>query len=255
MVDKPMMFNDDLGKYVKDNHIRFLSYRNADFRHVKQLSNFVGFHVVRDPRDLLVSAYFSHLYSHPTKNWPALVSHRSKLMSMEKDEGLLLDMQFNQIYMDEMYTWDYQVKNVLQLRMEDIVKQPLSHFRTVFRFMGLMISNPTDNLELLLRKVVRRTARFVKSNICIYNQKLTEKQLIEILNSQDFIKKTGGRAAGQEDVKSHYRKGVSGDWVNHMKEMHIQYFIEHYNPVLLKLGYETDANWAEPYLISAKARD
>jgi hypothetical protein len=48
---------------------------------------------------------------------------------------------------------------------------------------------------------------------------------------------------GDQDVQSHYRKGLSGDWVNHFTPAHVQYFKEHYNDVLFGLGYERDPNW------------
>ena len=61
---------------------------------------------------------------------------------------------------------------------------------------------------------------------------------------EDLINaKTGGRRRGDEDPGSHYRKGAPGDWIHHFTAEHRQYFKKRYNDVLLKLGYERDANW------------
>jgi hypothetical protein len=54
----------------------------------RYLENFKGFHVIRDPRDICVSAYYSHLYSHPVENWPELNELRSRLLQVTKEEGL-----------------------------------------------------------------------------------------------------------------------------------------------------------------------
>jgi hypothetical protein len=97
--------------------------------------------------------------------------------------------------------------------------------------------------------------RLSGSQKVLHDSKLSDKALKEILSGQDFKKKTGGREAGQEDKKSHYRKGVSGDWVNHMKAVHLKYFVAHYNPVLLKLGYESDPDWATAYLEKLEASE
>lgn len=45
-----------------------LTFRNADEeirRSVAQSGSYRGFHVIRDPRNMLVSGYSSHFYSHP----------------------------------------------------------------------------------------------------------------------------------------------------------------------------------------------
>jgi len=46
------------------------------------------------------------------------------------------------------------------------------------------------------------------------------------------------------DEYSHYRLGVPGDWRKHFEPVHIEYFKKLYNPLLLKLGYESDEGWS-----------
>src|SRR5580700_2887646 len=69
--DHDSAFRGDILSWRKDQSFDFWSYINADYTFVRGVK-LKGFHVVRDPRDLIVSAYFSHLYSHPDQNWPRL---------------------------------------------------------------------------------------------------------------------------------------------------------------------------------------
>ena len=69
----------------------------------------------------------------------------------------------------------------------------------------------------------------------MYNEKIIE--------LKSFKRMSGGRKKGQENVKNHFRKGVPGDWRNHLTQAQIEVFKEKYNPVLLKLGYESESNW------------
>jgi hypothetical protein len=102
------LFNDSL-ESIKNHQIDFLSYINADIENVKKLeNNFIGFHVVRDPRDIVVSAYYSHLYSHPVGGgWPELIEHRKNLQNSSKDKGLFLEMDFlDNFVFQNLYKWD-----------------------------------------------------------------------------------------------------------------------------------------------------
>ena len=72
-VNGPPLFDHNLKSFVEGKKIEFLSYTNANIKFVNRLENFTGFHVIRDPRDIIVSAYFSHLHSHPTDIWPELI--------------------------------------------------------------------------------------------------------------------------------------------------------------------------------------
>lgn len=68
--------------------------------------------------------------------------------------------------------------------------------------------------------------------------------LKEILTKKSFRRLSGGRRRGQENVQSHYRKGIPGDWRNHLEAVHIRAFKSDHNDLLVKLGYETDDNWS-----------
>ena len=97
-------FGGDLERYVREQKIDFLLYGNADFQQVQRLpvEKIRAFHYVRDPRDIVVSAYFSHRNSHSTEAWPELVEYREKLRSCSKEEGLFLELEFRAHQFEEM---------------------------------------------------------------------------------------------------------------------------------------------------------
>lgn len=240
-------FGDDLGAYVAREGVDFVSYVNADLPFTRSLPEFRGFHVVRDPRDLIVSAYFSHKHSHPTGDWPELIAHRDTLNKVSQDEGLLLEMEFNREYLEEMAAWDYGQENVLELRQEQISPDPYNAFLRIFAFLGVLDEEhfgKSRQLPFLFKASTNVLYRHGKLPFRRPMSSYPGERLLGIVYDNRFEKYAGGRKAGEEDVSSHYRKGQAGDWMNHFKPAHVQRFKEQYNDLLLKLGYETDADWS-----------
>ena len=246
------MFDHDLQAAVINRKIDFLSYTTARIQYVRQLSKVTGVHVIRDPRDIAVSAYYSHLHSHPTEEWPWLVEHRQRLQNCSKDEGLLLEMKYRRDQFQGMLDWDYSHPGILELRMEDMMEAPYRSFLKIFQFFGILNENPVTARRMLAylpRLAINRrmflVANATKGRIhaAVGNGKLPAERLLGFVLQNDFQKKAGGRKEGEEDVRSHFRKGVAGDWKNHFKDCHRKYFKTHYSNLLIKLGYERDQNW------------
>jgi hypothetical protein len=247
-VSTPATFEYDLARWVQDNRVDLLVYRLADYQHVKPLGDFKGFHVIRDPRDVVVSAYFSHLYSHPVDGFPVIAGLREQLQKLSKEDGLLLEMESREQQFKCMVEWDYSLPNVLEIKFEDLVRNPYQHFLDIFRFLGLLDEQRYGMKERTvhffyrgLRALEDRSER--RLPIPLFPERLTAERLLGIVWEHDFGRKAGGRRLGQEDVRHHYRKGEPGDWKNHFTEQHIARFKEQYNHILIKLGYEQDANW------------
>ena len=247
-VTTPATFGHDLNRWVQDHNLDLLVYRMSDYEYVKKLREFKGLHVIRDPRDVVVSAYFSHLYSHPIEGIPVIAGLRERLQNLSEEDGLLLEMDSREQQFKCMAGWDYSLPNMLEIKYEDLVRNPYQHFLDMFRFLGLL-----DGEKYSLRK---RTVHFIyrglrsledrserRVSIPVFPQRLTAERLLGIVWENDFSKKAGGRMLGQEDVRHHYRKGVPGDWRRYFSERHVTRFKELYNPLLVKLGYEQDANW------------
>lgn len=243
------LFDYDLKKALTENNIRFFSYTNAEFKYVKEVAEDIkGFHVVRDPRDMCVSAYFSHLHSHPTEDWPELVGHRQKLEQLSEDEGLLAEIEFRRLHFDQMNSWDYSLDNILELRMEDLTAWPYEGMLEIFEFLGA-IDHGDDALSIMTL-IKERSIHHLGKRLgvgSVARDKISPVELLAIVYDNRFEKKAGKRKKGVENARHHYRKGVAGDWVNHFKKEHVELFKANYNDLLLKLGYEEDEDWDKKY--------
>jgi hypothetical protein len=170
---------------------------------------------------------------------------RAGAQDLSKDEGLLLDMEFVAGHMDEMYRWDDKDTNFLQVRMETLTADPYRQFLKIFDFLGLLDEKQYSTRHWLVYALSRRVHRFSNGRFMNMDvsRRLPVEKLLAIIWRNEFANKSGGRRPGQEDKANHYRKGSPGDWRNHFRDEHIQHFKERYNPLLLKLGYESDPNW------------
>jgi len=207
-----------------------------------------SFHVIRDPRDVIVSGYFSHRNSHPVDGLPHLAAHRESLMKVSKDEGLFLEMDFSSQVLRDIGTWNYDQESILELKMEDLTARPYEGFLEIFEFLGLMSWDGAYRIR-------EKSARFVRTTLNRFSTRhfllgalrrpilLTGEMLLGRVYDHRFEKKAKGRKVGQSDVASHYRKGVAGDWVNHFKPDHAKYFTDRFGDILIATGYETSHDW------------
>lgn len=233
-----------------------LFYTNATMEQARTLRPHRGFHVVRDPRDILVSAYFSHRNSHPTKEWPALEDHRQRLQSLSKDEGLFAEMDFSREQFEDMGAWDYDQEHVMEMKMETLSADPKRHFIEMAKFFGWLDPTDTTGLhqlarvtQLRLNRLNQKGRRFMPASMPMFPvptrrmSTMPRQELTRIVEKKSFKRLSGGRKKGQENVNSHYRKGTPGDWVNHFTEAHKRTFKKRHGDLLVRLGYESDLNW------------
>lgn len=221
----PKAFDNNLEHHVIKNKVNFFAYVNANIEFIGDITkkeNFKGFHIIRDPRDICISAYFSHLYSHPvnTKYTSGIAALKQKLESVSLEEGLFLEMEFLGHIFTHMINWEYNHPNVLEIKFEELVQAPYNSILKIFNFLGLI---DEDNHSP--------------------GNKISPYDLLKIIYDKRFEKMSQGRNIGDEDQKSHYRKGIAGDWQNYFNKRHKDFFKSRYKELLLKLGYENDSNW------------
>lgn len=243
-----------LADKVSAESIDVLIYTNAQIHEVQTLpEGSRGFHVVRDPRDVLVSAYFSHKHSHPSDKWPELEPHRDLLQTLSLEDGLAAEMVFSQSVFADMQAWDYKQPNVLELHMETLTADPDAGFQRIATFLGWL--DPEALYSFAYRVQVRLNRLHYLGHARVPGPypllpvprrplaTLPPDTLAHILEASRFNRLTGGRSRGEEDVQSHYRKGTPGDWRNHFTPALVDHFKAEWGDLLIQLGYETDHTW------------
>lgn len=238
----------ELSRYVTDRDIDFLSCITADAEHATALEGVRGFHVIRDPRDIIVSGYFSHRNSHPTDDLPHLEKHRTALQSVSKAEGLFLEMDFSARCLQDIGGWDYDREEILEIKMEELTSRPYEGFIDIFEFLDLMSWDSAYRMQRKIQRFSRTAANRLAFRYPVLDglrqpTKITGEMLLGRVYDHRFEKKTGGREKGEVNVNSHYRKGVAGDWVNHFSREHAEYFLDQFGEILIQTGYEPDAAW------------
>lgn len=182
--------------------------RFLSYPELAQIRRFV---VIRDLRDTLISQYFSMRDTHELDPGGIVQKRREILRSCSMAEGLdyLLD---NALTVQAGIQRSWMGAGEVLLRYEDLLQNDLEIFTQLFIRDWQLPVTP----EQLEKAVV--ASRFES----VYKRKL-----------------------GEEDLQSHGRKGLPGDWKNHFTPEFRRKFAEKYGDILIATGYERDGSWAE----------
>jgi hypothetical protein len=166
------------------------------------------FVVIRDLRDTLVSGYFSLRFSHVDNPWHP--EPRTLLAGFDLEDGLLwlLDNWLPDSAAIQ-HSWLESGEDLI--RYEDLLER---------------------DVEILVPLLTRR---------CPLG--LPRSQVRESVLANRFARLTEGRTRGEEDVTSHERKGLAGDWRNYFTDRVTRDFKARYGDLLIATGYEKDLSW------------
>lgn len=197
-------------------------------------------HVIRDPRDILVSAYFSHMHSHQADTWPELQEHRLRLKNVRQEEGLLLELEFNRHVFESLESWNFERPEILELRFENMIADPYTFWVEVANHLGIL-----EPSKFGLRKNIVYASRGL-NNLAAKRYKwwpvfaidgIPAQRLLGMAFENRFEAKTQGRKPGQVDAKSHYRSGRAGGWKEVLSQEHLQEMNRMYPMLLENTGY------------------
>jgi hypothetical protein len=174
---------------------------------------FRGIHIIRDPRDIVVSGCFYH----QTSDEPWLHASDSKFHGRSYqqainrfaslDDKILFEMEnVARITIDYMSRWQYTNPRFMELRYEElIVDTDLMLFHQIFSFLEFP------------GRVIPSTLEIAQQN-SVFADKAT--------------------------ASSHIRSEQVRQWKKHFKRCHRQRFLELFGDVLVRLRYEPDDTWA-----------
>lgn len=194
-----------------DYDLFFQDHSNFDFSRL--MSPFRGIHMIRDPRDVIISGCFYHQTS--SESWlhrPIAVfdgmSYQQKLKSFPtEDEKILFEMrQIGRSTIFELTAWKYDRADFCELKYEDLIGDPtMKAFKEMFEFMEFPPAQIPDLLSIAYDN-------------CLFS--------------------------GKVKSKGHVRSGKSGQWKEYFTPEHKSEFIHLFGEALVTLGYELDNSWA-----------
>jgi hypothetical protein len=165
--------------------------------------------VLRDPRDIVVSLVFSTSFSHSPS--PVTELLRGPISEASAASRIKLGMYMLAQWSEYLRTWKDAplYSNVYCTRYERLLGDLPGELKRVFAFLGWGVP------DAVAEAVAADNAFAVRS----------------------------GRRPGEENVFSHRRKGIAGDWRNHFDESLGELFEETFPGLLIDLRYETQRDW------------
>jgi hypothetical protein len=179
-----------------------------EFDKIKSPADSALFVVLRDLRDITVSMYFSLKISHVLMGNIAEI--RRELCRRDLESGLIWVIE-NQTDYNARIARSWAESGEHWIRYEDLLER---------------------DVELLEEALLNRCRLPIEDSV-----------LRQAILSCRFDQFSGGRQRGEEDIHSHFRKGVPGDWRQYFTGPVKAAFKERFGDVLIACGYEQNNDW------------
>ena len=204
-------------------------------------NNYKAIHLIRDPRDIIVSGFFYHRkcyekwclncnfsvknkINNPTVPFPMVhlpkklklkyindlngESYQKKLLSLDYNKGLLFEMEhYAKLTIQNMSTWNYKNDNILEIRFEDLM----------------------SNYEIVLKQIFKHfDFSETKQDTAM---KLSKKHNLKTMSSKELKK------------NKHILSRKTTRWKKYFKKEHKEKFKLLFPKILIRLGYEKSDKW------------
>lgn len=172
-----------------------------------------GLHMMRDPRDRIVSGCFYHQKSeeewlHTRRDEFGGLTYQEKINSYESlDDQIMFEMENSGLYdIREMLDWNYKNPAFFEVKYEDLISdENLILFQRIFAFLGF----PSKAIP----------------------------QILSISYDNSLF-------SGSLRNSIHIRSGETRQWEKYFNPGHKARFLEIFGDALIRLGYESNDDWA-----------
>ncbi|MDJ0949868.1 MAG: sulfotransferase domain-containing protein [Alphaproteobacteria bacterium] len=168
---------------------------------------FKTFYILRDPRDIVVSWYYSAKNSHGLIDPIPRLREQLKRSAFEDGMIFIIDELESWGFFDCQRSWVTEAQHdpaVRIFRYEDMARNEATFLKELFKYLGIS---------------------------------LDAESFASLCQRHAFERYAGGRRKGQEDPSSHYRSGVTGGWTEKFNDRIQTYFRETTGDLITALGY------------------
>ena len=179
--------------------------------------------VMRDGRDIMVSAYYHFLFSNEA-NLDFAVHQKREFLDFADYDDIRTNMPAFIDYMFETF--------------------PREGWSTRFSWAGFVDSWIDQDVPIVRYEDLLSDpeAQLKRVSLALIGQAPDEADLKRIVEKYSF-KVLTGRKSGEEKANAFLRKGIAGDWRNVFSREAAEKFNRHAGAQLIELGYEPDERW------------
>lgn len=208
---KLKFYNGQLEQSPPDFNVLLEEHSQFDFDRLN--TEYKGLHIIRDPRDIIISGCFYHQKAH--EKWLHIsedkfggLTYQEKINSYDAlDDKILFEMENSSLWNIQAITnWNYTNPAFFEVKYENLIADiDLLLFHKIFTFLGF-------------------SGQFIPGML-----KIAYKNSIFSGNLRKSV---------------HVRAAKEKQWEKYFKPQHKTKFVELYGDALIKLGYENSNDWA-----------